>query len=151
MSAHRKGVEVLAEELGFISLQDFDAHWDWVVDHCRQNKDVKLPMTEELLCQLVAAADSLFVTEVRQVMRVAPVLAFVGMMHMSEYTAPRQGHSNHCLRTELVIISKEGLGVEFYTDKTSSQAAGHKHQLFKWVDMPQFCEPILREYGSSEA
>ena len=120
--------------------------FDFVKAKCRPVKDVKLPVSKELLIELCAAADIVFRGYDALLAKVVFLTAWGGFLRSSEYCARPRNGKTHALLAEGVTIMKTGIGLCFWSDKKDSEGHAVKHRVIHWSFLPAFAQELFEEF-----
>ena len=77
------------------------------------------------------------------------VFGRMGWIHaISEYTAARKGRRDHNLHSNSITVSLIGLGISFWSDKTTHDDPTAKHHFVFWSFLPSGSYRLFQEFHS---
>ena len=116
-----------------------------VLNHAKDIKDNKVPVSWELLDRLCVAADQLFDGYTAILAKALFVTAWGAFLRISEYSRTSDGNQ-HNLHRNAVLTSPDGISIKFLSDKTTSESDPIKHRLIRWWELPPSAEQIMLAY-----
>ena len=140
-------IKKLAETLNQSITDEQQADFELVKDHCREQLDNKVPASVELLKELCEAADKLFQHYNAKLAKAIFVMAWGGFMRISEYSKTSAKNGNkHNLREAGILLSDDGVSVNFLSDKVAKSKDPPKHRLVDWGFLPTFAKQYMEDY-----
>ena len=130
------------------------AHFKAVKADCKEVKDNRLPISRQLLVELCAAADKIFVGYLACLARVMFVCAWAFAMRIGEYSdvrvwcKPTQKFDlGHNVRWQAIRLSDIGITCKFISDKTARSGDPIKHRTVPWSKLPPFARSVVEAYN----
>ena len=147
-------IKVLAEELKVEITHEMKIHYNYVMDHCKQITEGRLPVTTLLLTQLITAADEVLSGYNALLAKSMFICAFAFSMRVGEYTCnpgKKRGtfYREHNVLANSIKIATDRLTITFQSDKTFRTARSFKHRDLEWSKLPQGSKEILEQYVQS--
>ena len=135
------GKTVLAKEQNDFTL---------VREESKELQDNKLPVSSELLRQLLVGADAVLQEYNAALAKALFICAWAFSMRLSEYsltkaTGKARSHT-HNLREGAICTSGHGLSAQFTLDKTSRFAWAIKHCTIRWTHLPNGSRIAVESY-----
>ena len=115
---------------------------------CKPIKDNKFPVNRALLQELCGVAPKLLQSYDALLVRAILLCVWGGFLRCCEYTEVQQSRKNHNMRSTVVNIMPDGVGLTFYTDKISVVNEQPKYQMISWSFLPAGVRQMLEEYDA---
>ena len=121
-----------------------------VKDDAKEIRDNRLPVSKQLLAELVAGADKVLVGHNKLLAKTLFTTAWAFSMRISEFSLTKVASwkkiKSHNIWANSVRTSDVGLSVTFESDKTSKFSQGLKHRTVVCRKLPGFTRKLVKDY-----
>ena len=137
----------LAELKSFFITPFLTQQYELVVQQCRPLSDSKVPVSRDLLTDLIRGARNVLTGYRLLMVQTMFVMAWAGSCRVSEYTIRRyEDDVNHNLLASGVYTTQRGMGFIFESDKTTKGREAIKHRHCNWNLLPEEAIEVVHNY-----
>ena len=119
-----------------------------ILANCKNIGDKKVPVSRQLLRELIKAADDMFLKYNATLTKALFVVAFAGCMRICEYSYTRPGKPDHNIWHDSVTTCESTLNVTYRSDKVTKKNSAVLHFSYPWTFLPPGAMKIVDDYIS---